>query len=314
MKKKLFILIILFFIFYLLSKKIESNLKKKEKKNLKVCLCTLGKKENLYIKEFSDHYKNYGVDKIFLYDNNDIDGERFEDVINEYINNGFIEIINFRGVPKAIKIVMNDCYQKNYDNFEWLIFYELDEFIYLKNYSSIKSFLNQPKFNKCQKIYLNWLHRSDNNHLYYENSPLPIRFSKVGENVKKKKNLLSLIKTIIKGHIHNITITEIHPLTLNLKACDGFGRKAKINGNRSLKPDYKYYYINHYYSKSTEEFYEKLKRGDMQFGNSTKNYLYQISKYFYINKITFKKIDYLERRLGINLYKYRIKLKKKQIK
>ena len=34
-------------------------------KNTKVCLCTNGKKENLYAREFVQHYINYGVDKIF---------------------------------------------------------------------------------------------------------------------------------------------------------------------------------------------------------------------------------------------------------
>ena len=57
------------------------------KKYLKICICTLGKNENLYIKEFVEFYKNYSVDKIFLYDNNDINGERFEKVINNYIKN-----------------------------------------------------------------------------------------------------------------------------------------------------------------------------------------------------------------------------------
>ena len=34
-------------------------------KNTKVCLCTNGKKENLYVREYVQHYINYGVDKIF---------------------------------------------------------------------------------------------------------------------------------------------------------------------------------------------------------------------------------------------------------
>ena len=55
--------------------------------NIKVCLCTPGKNENRYIREFIDYYINYGVDKIFLYDNNDIEGEHFEEVINDYIKN-----------------------------------------------------------------------------------------------------------------------------------------------------------------------------------------------------------------------------------
>ena len=36
----------------------------------KVCLCTLGKQENRYIREFVSYYKKLGVDKIYLYDNN----------------------------------------------------------------------------------------------------------------------------------------------------------------------------------------------------------------------------------------------------
>ena len=100
------------------------------KKN-KVCLCTVGKEENKYIREYVEHYFKYGVDKIFLYDNNDINGEKFEDVISDYINADFVEIFNWRGKIKALYSIMNDCYKKNFLIYDWLIFYELDEFIHL---------------------------------------------------------------------------------------------------------------------------------------------------------------------------------------
>ena len=41
-------------------------------KFLKICICTLGKQENKYIKEFIEFYKEFGIDKIFIYDNNNI--------------------------------------------------------------------------------------------------------------------------------------------------------------------------------------------------------------------------------------------------
>ena len=47
-----------------------------DKKDIKVCVCTVGKQEN-NIREFVDYYQKYGIDKIFLYDNNDEDGESF---------------------------------------------------------------------------------------------------------------------------------------------------------------------------------------------------------------------------------------------
>ena len=96
----------------------------------RVCVCTLGKQENRYIREFVEHYKKYGVDKIYLYDNNNKNGERFEEVINDYIEKGFVEVIDFRGKIRPIYRIMNDCYRKNYKYYNWLIFYEIDEFIY----------------------------------------------------------------------------------------------------------------------------------------------------------------------------------------
>ena len=113
--------------------------------NIKVCLCTVGKLENRYIREFVEHYKKYDIDKIFLYDNNEFNGEKFEDVISDYINNNYVEIINRRGKRGDLMKIMDDCYQKNHNNYDWLIFYEIDEFIYLKDFKNIKVIFKSNK-------------------------------------------------------------------------------------------------------------------------------------------------------------------------
>ena len=76
--------------------------------NIKICLFTPGKQENKYIREFIQFYEKMGVDKIYLYDNNNIDGEKFEEVINDYINNGFVEISDWKGKDKQLINMMND--------------------------------------------------------------------------------------------------------------------------------------------------------------------------------------------------------------
>ena len=68
--------------------------------NIRVCICSIVKNENKYLREFVSHYKNYGIDKIFIYDNNEINGEKIEDVLADYIKSGFIKIINIRGRTK----------------------------------------------------------------------------------------------------------------------------------------------------------------------------------------------------------------------
>jgi len=81
-------------------------------KETKVCICTIGKNENKYAIEFVEYYKKYQIDKIFLYDNNDNNGEKFDDILYKYINNGFVELIDFRGVIEAQLKEYKDCYKK----------------------------------------------------------------------------------------------------------------------------------------------------------------------------------------------------------
>ena len=86
----------------------------------RVCICTLGKNENRYIKEFLNHYKELGVDKIFLYDNNDKgnNSESFENEISEFIKEDFVEIINYRGKVHPQFQIYRKCYQKNNQKYD----------------------------------------------------------------------------------------------------------------------------------------------------------------------------------------------------
>ena len=122
----LLMIIILFFAKF--SNKINNNLIK----NIRICICTLAKNENKYIKEFIEHYKTYGVDKIFLYDNNDINGEKFEEVINDFVKNGFVKILNWRGEKQTLFKIMNNCYQTNYNYYDFCYFMkQMNIFIYI---------------------------------------------------------------------------------------------------------------------------------------------------------------------------------------
>ena len=123
--------------------------------NNRTCICTLGKQENRYIREFVEYYYKIGVDKINLYDNNNMNGERFEEVIGDFIKSGFVRILNWRGKKLPQLKAMNDCYKKNYKKFNWLMFYDIDEYISLADYSNIKYFLNEKKFSSCQLILCN---------------------------------------------------------------------------------------------------------------------------------------------------------------
>ena len=96
----------------------------------KTSLCIIAKQENKYIKEFVHYYKKLKINKIFLYDNNDLNGEHLEDVLSKYIKNNFVEIINYRGKYKPQKQAYNHCYINNNKDYNWMTFYDADEYLY----------------------------------------------------------------------------------------------------------------------------------------------------------------------------------------
>ena len=192
---------------------------------------------------------------------------------------------------------MNECYQKHNKEYDWFIIYDLDEFIFLKNIDNIKLYLKQIHFNKCQVIHLNWVIHSDNNYIYYTNKSLKKRFPNITQSLDYSID----IKSIIRGKIKT-NITSQHYLNPKLISCDGFG-KIKKNFTLKSNKDYKYYYIDHYYFKSTEEFIDKIMRSNAS--NGKKNRLGIFPYYFRKNQITLEKINYIENKTGINLSKYR---------
>ena len=245
-----------------------------------------------------------------MYDNNELNGERFEEVINDYIEIGFVKIKDFRGQKRAILTMMNDCYKKNYLDYDWLIFFEVDEFIYLKDFKNIKDYLNNNKFDKCQRIQLNWIFHTDNNLLYYDNRPLNERFPEREIKARgAKKGTGNGIKSILKGHIPRIKIKNVHFLDHRLKNCDGFGNPAKIIYIICETSDFEYYYIDHYNFKSTQEFIDKVNKGDALYDKD--NIIDRIRTYFALNEVTEEKIDLMEKLTHLNMSEFRNKLKKK---
>ena len=163
--------------------------------------------------------------------------------------------------------------------------------------------MNEKKFKNCQIIYLNSISHTDNNLLYYENKSLAERFPKT---IPLKKNIKLDVKSIIRGHLNNIKINHVHVGSKKLINCNSYGHRNKIHGNHATELDF-IYYIDHYYSKSTEEFINKINRGDI-LNNSTTYFMHKIKKYFLYSKITKKKIEMIEKGTGLNLSIYKKKI------
>ena len=274
--------------------------------NSNVAICSIAKQENLYIKEFVEYYRNLGIKKIFLYDNNELKGENFKEVLSNHIYKDFIEIKNYRGMISPQKKAYTDCYINNNNKFDWIAFYDIDEFLYLENYSNINDFLSLPKFKKCSSILINWKYYGDNNNIYYETKPLKNRFTQPFiflNNKKYDKYFYSAAKSIIRTGL-NLSWAHFPHFINDSMICRADGT---IVNDPFSAPQYSYAYIKHFATKSTEEYITKLFKGNV---NSFKSldlnaFLYWINNYYFLfNKKTKQKILFIKKILKFNIFRY----------
>ena len=101
----------------------------------KLYICAIMRDEHDYIREWVEHHIECGVSHFYLYDNESSRG--YEKEIGDYIEKGFITIINWPDKKHEIKSGVNNKQIDAYNNFinsrvwannEWCAFIDLDEF------------------------------------------------------------------------------------------------------------------------------------------------------------------------------------------
>lgn len=262
-------------------------------KNNKVAVCCIAKSENDYIREFVDYYKKLGFDNVYIYDNNDLDGELFEDVISDYINSGFCKIINYRGKKKC----QVEAYQNFYDNYgfiyDWIAYLDVDEFLtFVNKDQKIHSFLTQKKFIAFQAIHINWLEFGDSNQLDNDGRNVVERLTEpitpIDFKCSSDRPENDTIKTIIRGRMPFVNCRIHNSGSYYMRYCDSSGHKCDSSPFNVF--NYDVAYIRHYTTKTIGEWIRiKQKRGypDMDYEQS-KQYL-GLDHFFLLNKYTLEK-------------------------
>ena len=280
---------------------LNKNIKKKIQTNLKVALCTMGRTENLYAKEFVDYYLKLGINHIFIYDDNEPNTEKISNVISQ---NNKDKVTIFENINNTIKnqpSAFTDCYEKNKLKYDWFLMIDMDEFIYLREYNRINEYLSNKIFDKCDIIKLHRAQSTDNDLIHYENKSLFERFKPpyLGDH---------FIKSLIRGNISGLKYGVHSPRKAPLKniSCINNGQrilKTEVNSLSVNPMNFDKAFLIHFRYKSTEEFISKYKRGYRNwFASRLKNYLnHHIYLYFQQNKITLEKINFIEKELNIKL-------------
>jgi hypothetical protein len=206
---------------------------------MKVALVCIAKNEEDYIKEWVDYHFKLGFDNVFIYEN---------DWRCEYEHPQLIKI-PFDGLTKQLEAYNNWLNNKK-NEFDWVAFFDVDEFLVLKKHKTIQDFLSN--YTNKFGVAINWYFFGNNGH----DRVFDGEYSQLKRFTKRAKKMDQHIKTIVNCKV-KCSMSVHNPDGLPIVSPDGvaFTGPFNKNGNDEIAQ------LNHYYCKTPQEFQKKCERG-----------------------------------------------------
>ena len=272
---------------------------------MKTCIIAIAKRENLYLKEWIEHHLNIGFDVLFLCDNNECDGERITDIIDD----DRVKVLDYRGISGVQPIAYTENFLRYKDEFDWLAFIDIDEFIMLdgKYHGNIKNFLSEPMFDDADAVRLFWKILTSETELDVKDGDYRVLDRLKDVHVSGEE---SLFKSIVRGSTKYVGGRFNGHCYMNMP----YGKTRSADGEHrdgtSFRggPVYVNAWINHYPTKTIGEYVrQKYFRGGPNFNDK----IYHSFRYFFTyNDKTEEKVEYGERLVQELLPEYKDKAKR----
>lgn len=213
------------------------------------------KNEAPYIKEWIEFHKLVGVQKFYLYDNESTDN--IKEILQPYIDSNEVIYKYFPGKHAQMAAYQNSI-RKNATKVKYMAFIDIDEFITPIKHNTILEFIEylEKKINhKIDAVGINWVMHGFNGHGTKPEGLVCENFSKCDYKTEVNKHIKSIVNprsVIVANNPHFC----IHKPGSRIVNCNG----DKMFGPFS-DPYTDEIYINHYWTKSHEEYTIRFQKG-----------------------------------------------------
>jgi hypothetical protein len=263
---------------------------------MKIGICCIVKQENLYLRDWVKYYYDMGIKNIILYDNNNVDGEYPQQVIGDYIANGFVIYKDVRGRHRCQIECYNQCFQEYGAEFNWMGFFDIDEYWFLSPHLKFEDFFSEERFPNAYAIFINWLCYGDNDLVHYDGRPVYERFTKPTFPLFFGEKYVNTCKKCFVRYIPDthIEFVDCNAIQYRYKNEDGYKYKAYTVDGMPMEAEYKITYqdshIKHYRTLTIEEFlYRRFGRGGYADLESPHNVNYIMNMFWEQNEWTEEK-------------------------
>ena len=257
-------------------------------------ICCIAKCENHYLKEWADYHLSLGFSHIYIYDNNDEDGEKIAPLCESYDN---VIVLDCRGKVNYQKRAYTEFYRKYGNTYDWIAYIDVDEFITFNESTNIKTineFLHTFDEKKVDVIQLNWMLYGDNDLVCTDSFSVLDRFVKpLAFNIRMWGNGFdenNWVKSIYRGGLPDgdwyIGPHTCHKIA-GLSFVDDKGEKCKGDENKPY--DFSIAYVRHFYTKTIVEWIIKKSRGRSNGSSTQLAGKYSFDSFFDVNVRTEEK-------------------------
>lgn len=274
----------------------------KQKSEMKTLLCCIGRQENAYIREYVEYNKVLGFTNICLFDNN-YDGEDdFNDVIGDYIKDGFVILKDYRNRKVCQLDAYNECYKTYGEEYDWIAFFDIDEFMFINCNKTIGEYLARPEFNDYDMLHINWLMFGDGGQTKNNGRGLLERIPQALEI--NHKGIYDFpdnfhCKSIIRGGLKEVNWGKTPHTPINhIKCCNSYGIQCE-SASPFVPYDFRNAGLRHFSTKTAEEYALKIKRGFPDGNSITKENMVKL--FFKRNEVTAEKVEIFKEMVDVDL-------------
>lgn len=257
-----------------------------------VAICCIARQEQDYLPEFVSHHLALGVAKIYVYDNG-----QGQEPVPQFADDR-VEVIDWRDKKNGQCAAYDHCYKRHAYDFGWIGFIDVDEHVHIKQMGvTLPEYLDRVG-SRADVVLLNWRLMTDAGLTHYDPRPMQERFKKpmrLSLPVKFEWPENNHVKAFVRGGISGLRFAgtphcPTHPTSL--VAVNGDGRRCELKF--AVTMTHQTAWLDHYYTKTAEEFMQKLRRGFPLSDNYADEYRRQALKYFFrINERTKEKEELL---------------------
>ena len=231
----------------------------------KACIVATARNEGLYLLDWLAYHRALGFEKFFLYSNDNLDGsDSLLEALSDagevtWINSSIREGVRpqWKAYNHALQILPEIL------DYEWSLFIDIDEYFNLNHevFADLHDYLAWCGRNPVDAIAFNWVMIGSNGQATWSDQSVRKRFAVTNKKADQH------IKSMFRPQKFQASYSH-HPIALigdEIAFRSPSMRVHEFDASRGLalstKPEGEVAWVNHYYTKSYEEFLLKAARG-----------------------------------------------------